>query len=254
MKLNHIKDKFDDREIQPSDASWEKLSQRLDADQKYNKKPIIIWFAAIAAVVVLGLTVVPSLFVTNSRLPVERQVNIENQPMQENLEGNYSIQQIKDPIQKPESNIAATEEVEEVKVDKNRKTIIQEPVGTKTRKIQNSAIAILEPKNIKPNNEVLNEAMALENQEVLEPRNLKSKLSESDALLNAALNKFSSQSLDTSFNSIAINKTRSIDPQKLLRETEWDLEARNRNRLENTLLDGLGRLKREALALIDREQ
>jgi hypothetical protein len=182
MKLNHIKDKFDDREIQPSAASWEKLSQRLDAEQKYNKKPIIIWFAAIAAVVVLGLTVVPSLFVTNSTLPVERQMVIEDQPMQENLEGNNSIQQIEEPIQKPESNIAATEEVEEVKVDKNRKTIIQEPVRTKTRKIQNSAIAIQEPKNIKPNNEVLNESIALENQEVLEPRNLESKLSESDAL------------------------------------------------------------------------
>jgi hypothetical protein len=72
-----------------------------------------------------------------------------------------------------------------------------------------------------------------------------SKFSESDILLNKALQKLKVERT-------AVVETSGINPQKLLRETEWDLEARNHNRLENTLLDGLSRLKREAVALIDR--
>ncbi|MDP5100670.1 MAG: hypothetical protein NWQ09_05025, partial [Nonlabens sp.] len=65
MKLNNIKKSFDERVIAPSPASWDKLAQRLDNEQKTKKRPYLYWLGAVAAAVVIALMIIVPVF-TNS--------------------------------------------------------------------------------------------------------------------------------------------------------------------------------------------
>lgn len=246
MKLNNIKDKFENREIQPSVDSWEKLSNRLDTVEKKERKPMVIWFSAIAAILVLGLIVVPSLFFNDSMEPLENPIVIENPADKETI--------LKDEIKEPASATSnkkteaiATTEAETVKTTKQPKANKRQPIITeKIKAIITNDIAFETPE--KDQLEILETQDAIASQESnVEELQMTAPISEADALLNNALKNLKVQNT-------AVASSTTINPNKLLRETEWDLEARNRNRLENTLLDGLGKLKREAVALIDRNQ
>ncbi len=52
-----LKDKLEERNLQPSTESWAKLSERLDAEEKKTKFPWF-WWMGIAAAVIITLTVV----------------------------------------------------------------------------------------------------------------------------------------------------------------------------------------------------
>ena len=51
-----LKDKLEERNLQPSSESWAKLSERLDAEEKKTKFPWF-WWMGIAAAVIITLTV-----------------------------------------------------------------------------------------------------------------------------------------------------------------------------------------------------
>lgn len=253
MKLKNIKDKFDDREIQPSSDSWERLSSRLDGEKKSSRKPLVIWFSAIAAVIVLGLTIVPALSFNNDVEPIKNQMVIEDDSNEKNTEQKDETEIINAPVQNFESSIVDNNK-EVIKTERKPEAAIRKPARNQNQKNQRTDLAIQKPKVDLLKTEELETAIALETPSISETKAIDSQLSEADKLLNAALNRLSVESSNASTNGIAANNSKSINPQKLLRETEWDLEANKRNRLENTLLDGLGRLKREAVALIDRNQ
>ncbi|MEP2969813.1 hypothetical protein, partial [Nonlabens ulvanivorans] len=47
---------------------------------------------------------------------------------------------------------------------------------------------------------------------------------------------------------------KTINPDKLLRETEWDIESDNRSKLQNSIQGGLNFLRAEAVAIVDRNK
>jgi hypothetical protein len=243
MKLKNIKDKFEDREIQPSADAWDKLSQRLDTTEKKNRKPIMLWLGAVAAVFVLGLTVIPSLFFNGDHpIPVENQVVIEN-PTAEDLVNEDVNGDLVVPNKGKQPLDVVTVEKEAVAVIESSNSKAKKPAVTKKESMKQD-IAFEEPENNPMKPLETESAVAVEEPQIISADEMLTPQTEADALLNRALQ-----------NIQVIQATATtINPSKLLRETEWDLEARRHNRLENTLLDGLGRLKREAIALIDRNQ
>jgi hypothetical protein len=253
MKLNDIKEKFNQREIQPSAGSWEKLSNRLDAENKPTRKPLVIWFSAIAAVIVLGLTVVPALFFNGDVEPIKNQIVIEDDSIEKNIEQKDKTEIISNPVQNLEPSIVDNNK-EVIKTEPKSEIINQNPAANQKQKNKTTELAIQEPEANLLETDEIETAVAITTPSVVETQTIDPQLSEADILLNAALNKLSAESANLTTTGVAGNFARPINPQKLLRETEWDLEAKSRNRLENTLLDGLGRLKREAVALIDRKQ
>ncbi len=240
MKLNNIKDKFEDREIQPSPASWEKLSQRLDHNDKKSKKPVLLWLVAAAAVLVLGLTVVPSLFTTTQVTPIDNHMVVETPEVEspEAKETEEEPDQQKIPEVYKEKEAIAT-------ADKTKKAT-QKTNVTKTASLKiNQDIALAQPQGEISNSSDLQTGVAQVEKVDLKMETAtgpETPFNEADALLNQALKNVQVREATAT----------TINPNKLLRETEWDIQAEKHNRLENTLLDGLGRLKREAVALIDR--
>jgi hypothetical protein len=67
---------------------------------------------------------------------------------------------------------------------------------------------------------------------------------EADMLLERAMGKLKTQQTGVA--------SKTVDPAKLLLETQWDIDAEKRNRVENILLDQFGKLKAQAIAIIDR--
>ncbi len=247
MKLNDIKDKFDGREIQPSAGSWERLAVRLDKEKKTNKKPIIMWLGAVAAILVVALMVVPSFFgmdnteSTSPQLVVEEPMIEENSPTEKRtIDQDVPSTTLKNAVAQENSAKAIEKPAvpNMIKASSEPKEIL----GLKV--IENNIIAAVATEEA-----TVPKTDAQRSLEISQPNQ---KVSEADLLLNQALNRIGSKT--TQETGVATRTGESISPQKLLRETEWDLEAQKRNRIENTLLDGLGRLKREAVALIDRNQ
>lgn len=242
MKLKNIKDKFKRRDIKPSADSWEKLSERLDNTDKQKKKPIVMWMGAVAAILILGLIIVPSLFFNGNVIPVKGQIVIEEMDQTDQVDSvdgnNPNIQAPvtdKEPVDEVAVRTEAIATTESSTNSKKKPVIVKEPFLKQDLAVNN------------PNDDAVPFSVKLSDIAVAEPDiiiNTKEPvvINEAELLLNRALQ------------NVQVTKASAtrIDPDKLLRETEWDLEAKKNNRLENTLLDGLGRLKREAVAFIDR--
>jgi len=244
MNLNNIKDKFNDREIQPGADSWEKLSQRLDRTDAQSKKPILLWLTAAAAVLVLGLTTVPSLFSHTDVTPLDRQMVIETPEVETPLRREPYFES-NSPESVKETVPEVAREKEAIATVENTTKATQKTAETKKAPISSiQDIALEQPEKAAVHPTTLQTGVAQAAPEVLVPTEPQTPFNEANALLDKALKQVQGKE--------AMATT--INPTKLLRETEWDLEAQRHNRLENTLLDGLGRLKREAVALIDRNQ
>ncbi|BAO54347.1 hypothetical protein [Nonlabens marinus] len=238
MKLNDIKNKFEDREIQPSAGSWDRLSKRLDNNDKNSKKPILLWLAAAAAILVLGLTVVPSLFFNTEVTPIDNQM-VQETPEVEIPETHESMEVETENQTIPE----VYREQEAIATVENTKKATQKTTKTPSAtKFQNQDIILEQPKKAMAISTDTQTGVAQVAPGIEEDKNPETPINEADALLNKALQKIQLKEATAT----------TINPEKLLRETEWDLMDKKHNRLENTLLDGLGRLKREAVALIDR--
>lgn len=249
MKLNNIKNKFEDREIQPSADAWDRLSTRLDGEENKSKKPLVYWISAVAAIFILGLMIVPTLMNDNEG-GLDNAIVIDTPEIEEVIKKEDTVDQQVMPsssIIKDEAIVATKTEkaidIKEAVTIKKKKPVV--PVKVMVNKNSDIALTIISKKPIEI--DPIQEAVA---QRELPDTIVKEAIpvkSEADALLDRALINIKNQST-------AVAARREINPQRLLRETEWDLQAQKRNRLENTLLDGLGRLKREAVALIDRNQ
>ncbi len=252
MKLKNIQDKFEDREIQPSIHTWDKLSQRLDQEDKKKKKPVLFWVAAVAAILVLGLLIIPSLLMQEVVKENNQQLVIE-EPVQEVEETTLPERDVM--IDQNAESIADVE-VENDPV-KNQSQTITTSLALKTVPATPTGIALEEP--TRENNEVLNANSTVTMQtsnpmagiEQALSGETTDELSEADRLLNQAMLQIKKKrAVDVA----AVATSKKLDPGKLLRETEWDLEYQRQRRLENSLLDGLGRLKREAVVFLEGEQ
>ena len=261
MKLDEIKKGFGEREIQPSAGAWDKLSAKLDKENKKSRKSYIYWIGAVAAVIVIALMVYPAINDSFSSGPMPKQqlVNEENDPKIEENAGKVSTSDNKTNSQlavdiKTEkagavdekegstgfANAPAASGVAQVTAPVNseeksatspakyRSASIQN-ITTESKKVKIEAIAGVEQLKSKP-----------------DATDMLTAQQEAGALLNSLLG---TSEIETT--EVAIH---SIKPEQLLRETEWDLEAERRDQLNRGINQGLGILKNEAFALIGVDQ
>lgn len=257
MKLKNIKDTFDNREIKPSASSWDALSSRLDEEEKKSKKPVIYWLSAIAAILIAAVLLYPSLDDSLSVDTVNDEVAIIDDPTTQEVEGTQRISNAQEsisqellPIEVKEAIVIQEESYQNAKqVTPVVNEVVSQSSTRKQEKDKKATSIISNPKNTRfiQIEEPLIENKVNTTVVIVDPTStVKKPLTadeEMEFLLNKAMNKVEVTSV----------ASKTVDPNKLLRETEWDIESDNQSRLQNGIQNGLNFLKAEAVAIVDRK-
>lgn len=256
MKLKNIKDSFNEREIQPGADSWQKLSAQLDAADKNKKRPYLYWLGAVAAIIIVALMVYPAInrvdMVETS--PDSQLVIDESSTNSKTDKKDDNSPQIEVAV---EVNLNSELREQENSIEKERETA---PAVKKTPVTPQVKQALAQARSFKRNPVKVNTSTTVSKPLLDDPKPL-NKVEAIDMTANATVENKQPLTadqeaalllkglLENSSNGTSV-ATHSIKPEQLLRETEWDVEADRRNRLNKELKDGLGRLKNEAFALI----
>jgi len=249
-----LKEKLEQRSIQPSSGTWNKLSDRLDeeGDEQNNKG---FWFLGIAATIVGILLALTFVFKTNTEIveptivDTKEESTIEKQDLQ-----NLEILE--------ENNVVAIEEnginSEETQQKEDKKQIIKTPLKFVIKEQQdalipnkaNEAVAKVDTKlkldeaNKKLIEKTL-EMLSFETQKVnevvaqiqkLQKENKEVTTEEIDALLEAAQKEITMQKL---YN----EATKTVDADALLQSVENDLEQSFRDKVFNAITSGYKTVK-----------
>jgi hypothetical protein len=257
MKLNTIKNSFEKRKIEPSTTAWSQLASRLDQEEKKNKKPVIYWLSAIAAAVVVGLVLYPffssdvnriekhnQLVVEENKTPVEATDPQNKEAIQQGLltthketkivlEENWKIKKEASPEKSLSKNNLITNPHKRIAL---KNTLVTNSIITQT------GIAAIDKETTLPtyypeSNAIDPISINIAAQNKPQPFTAEEEM---ELLLKEALK-------NTSIIEIAVKE---INVPKLLRETEWDIEADRRIKINSTIFDQLGKLKSEAFALV----
>lgn len=255
MKLKNIKDTFESREIQPSAGSWDALASRLETEENKNKKPLMFWLGAIAAILIAALLIYPAL---NDNNKVDQQID-------------DTIVTIEDKDQENSSDVSVPDAIEVNQTIKNQQKeglVINEAIATQKEEViskksplqkqyvaQTSQNESLKKEKIQQEVEqIINDPLTKESihkniDDTAITSNQKSQViekvltaeEEMELLLNNAMNKVEQP----------VIAVKDINPDLLLMETEWDIESDKRSKLQNSLQNGLNFLKAEAVAIVE---
>jgi hypothetical protein len=219
----HIKEKLDNRALQPSPDAWNTLSKRLDNQTEETKSKSYWWLGLAASIV--GVLLVTTLF--NNKDAVESNPIIVNNP-----------QTVKEALQQT---------VETQDLNKNRKPIIAEEKIIKTEVLlvnnSNSQTAVLKNEIVK-SAEVSVKELTFEEQKIqevvaqiqqLKDKNNKVTDVEIDALLLDAQKEINRNKL--------YNNKGLVDAKSLLQDVEADIDQSFRSKVFETLKDGLVTVK-----------
>ena len=130
----HIREKLDEREIQPSAGSWDKLNSRLDASKNRSGKKW--WLSAVAAV---GVLLIASILFVNQQ--EQAAIPIVETPGEEKVRANSGTNEVEQPV----------EVASEIKNESSEDEIIQ-PVNIKKDTERTDGIAA-QNSNINPASE-----------------------------------------------------------------------------------------------------
>jgi hypothetical protein len=227
----HIKAKFQEREINPSENAWSKISSELNNDEA-KKKPVYLWLGVAASIVVLlGV----ALFYFNgtnelNELPIEL-VDTENENKVEEVI-------IKDSAQLKEEQVVV--------------------VQTETKPEQIAVEAEIEVLNIKENI-ILDDAIEVAVIENVSSENDRSKLKISDEIINskiaaivaqvdvleqnsavtdAEVDSLLKRAQDEILKERIFNTDNTVDAMALLTEVEEELDQSFRDQIFNSLKAG----------------
>lgn len=256
MKLRDIKDNFNEREIQPGAGSWEKLSAQLDAVESKEKRPYLYWLGAIAAILVVALIAYPAISGINSGI-----LGPDNQVV---IQESVNVDEAGTEVNKSPKNDVAVEVKSDSEFNEQEKSIEKEKEKAPAAKNLPAAIPVKEALAQAHSSERISSKIhksTASNATLSNDENITSKIETVDISTIAQVENGQPLTADQEaallLKSLLENPenktdvaTHYIKPKQLLRETEWDVEADRRNRINKELKDGLGRLKNEAFALI----
>ena len=244
----NIKDKLEQRTIQPSSDAWSKLSERLDAEPKKKKKGY--WWLGVAASFI-GLLIVSSILFSGdsggNNTPVIVNDNTENTVI--DAENNLVVNE--EEVQKNEIAIEELEIKSEIPVKEIIKPIKQE------QKNKTEAVVFTEQKNLQKTTMEsvaqqetiiatdINEVKTTEDlkvdevvAQILKLQEQKSTVTDAeiDALLKQAERELMSKRLyETS--------TQTVDAELLLLQVETDIDQSFRDRVFDALKSGYKKVK-----------
>jgi hypothetical protein len=246
-----LKEKLEQRSIQPSSDAWNKLSERLDkVEEKQNNKGF--WWLGIAATLVGVLVTLTFIFKTNTEIieptivDTKKETIIEKQDLQ-NLEvlGNNAVA-IEENDKK--SDEAQQNDTKTLIIKMPLKAVIIEQQDALIPNIVNETLAEVDTEFNEVNNKTIetkHEIVSFETLKVnevvaqiqkLQQENKEVTTEEIDALLATAQKEITMQKL---FN----EATKTVDADALLRSVEDDLELTFRDKVFSAIKSGYETVK-----------
>ena len=225
----HIKSQFKDREIQPSENAWEKISSELNSDTS-KKKPVYLWMGIAASVMVLiGI----ALFYFNGSDDVnEIQFEVVDTDKKEALEEKKSTESVSFLEKEPEAVVK--NDVEEINsgVAKKQESIKNKEIITVEDEIEVASVEriVLEKKGdeLEISDDIINTKVAgiVAQLDVLEQYSTVTD-AEVDSLLKMAQQEILQEKI--------FKTDKSVDALALLTEVEGELDQSFRDQIFNSL-------------------
>ena len=225
----HIKEQLHRREINPSEAAWEKLSGQLPkAEHRKSKK--FLWYGVAASFI--GIVLIASIYFGNDTEPINTGVQVVDAPK----EADIILQQEVFPEQHSMDEQQVEAEVEvNVTIEKSRerRPILKSTDNSQFAVTQATDIEPLETKTIQTSTEQLVDSKIAElivQVEFMEDNNLQVTDAELDSLLRKAENEILSQKIR--------DHGGKIDALALLDEVETELDQTFRAQIFESLKAG----------------
>ena len=235
---NHIKNLMENREIQPSNQAWSKLSNRIDEDQKPNRNKWF-WLSGLAASLVGVLIMVNVFNASAEKTPTLVETNI-NEDLKTDLKTTESIKievpKIEDVSE--ENQLVEISEVKSTLTNKRKNNYRVESPSTK-----NKAATLINANQNSQNDLALNDATKTEDFKVnttkVEDIKIISTIDETDKLLSEALL------------AVTTPKTETIDAASLLYDAEVEVEQTFRTKMFAKIKENVSTL---TTAIVERNK
>lgn len=228
----HIKERLEERKLTPSVQAWDKVSAKINIDEKPKQKG---WYLYGIAASFIGILFV-SIFFFKSEEPKENTIQVveESNTKKEQIQtktDNTSFQNV-EPTKSTVVEIDLNNDAQE-KLDDNNLAVL--PVQTKVA--EETVKEALQDSFLKESNSVIaqkvNEVVA--QVEFLENTNAEVSDAEIDSLLRTAQRQILSEQLFT--------ESGSVDAMALLSEVEIELDDSFRDQIFDALKDGYSKLR-----------
>lgn len=237
----NIKDKLEKRTIEPSDNTWSKLSEKLDAHEgKSNNK--FIWWIGIAASLV-GVFLITTLFFKTGEGEVVLPTLVES-PVEDTIEIEESLLE---EYKNVEKEVIVSNEDDIEKAPTVLKDKIKKPLIVKKKNIykSNQEVLVAISKEESRDNE-LNSSDVISTQQVINEaivKNTKQEKKDKITLDSEIESLLESAQKDLLANTLKSIKTKTVDAKSLLADVETDLEESFRDKVFNTLVSGYNTVK-----------
>ena len=233
----HIKDKLEERRIQPSHQAWDKLSERLD-NQENNNGNKSYWWLGIAASVIGVLFVVSQFF--NNDIKIETSPKVVDAPLIIKEDSNTQI-----AIEVDNNDIIKTEDVKKVDKVKNStklkiNKVEQAIAGTTTENVNKEEKDIV----VKPV-DIIKENLSFEDQQIKDiVAKVQSMESDDIIITDADINDLLEQAQkEIRLNKLINETTGVVDADALLQDVEADLDQSFRSKVFEALKTSFNSVK-----------
>jgi len=249
---NKLKDKLENRSLQPSSDAWSTLADRLDKEDKKNSSTRF-WWLGIAATVV-GVVFVTTQFYKNTSAVENLPIVVETKTDTPRSDSELIIQPVTNDelvsnSEMEKGNIEDSNTTEIVSVSKNKTTELQKPILKEKAILQieetKDVVASLEKSKDEINNNSLVEVMTMEELKIMEVvaeiKQLQANESsvseeEIDSLLKQAQREILKQN-------IYDETTRTVNADALLQDVEVELEQSFRDKVFEALKSSYSTVK-----------
>ena len=228
---DNIKDTLEKRTIEPSAASWNALSDRMDAVDKKKGKVFYLWMGAAASVVAILFTV--TLFMKDATLKIQSPVLVDTEQQMDQsiqpMEKSAQEQLVKtDP---PAENMEFFEKNTSKKQLEKNSNILTSPTQKSTSIAENKKEGSFKSLEITSPRESMEDKKVSEI--VAQINDLKSRgQAVTDADIDALLHQAQKE---IAFQSLFKEGTRIVDANALLKDVETDLQQSFRNKIFEAL-------------------
>lgn len=233
---NNIREKLENRELNPSPDAWKKLEAQLDNQQP--KKKSMGWYYLAASVA--GILILSSVFLNKNTIEVENAIVKENVQQEKNIE--IETQVVSEIATSSEDKVISEETKSETtskKVSKNVKPNPPQKESAIDKKIKKSEALAGVPKDETPVTEEVNIINVKVDEVVasiksLQKNNEEVTIAEVETLLNNARRDIQTQ---------RILSNPQVDATALLQEVEWELEKSFRDKVFDALGEGFNKIR-----------
>ncbi len=238
---NNIKDKLDKRTLQPSNNAWDKLSERLDNQEKKKHNKPILWLG-VAASIVGVLLVVTQFFNTKTSIDNVPKTVVIPEVVKPNTNKAIAIEALVD-IEKASGNIQKNRK--EITKEEIKKSVLatQELNKKQTTIVQENDIEKLKEKVDEPL-EVREESLTFEQEKIQAVANRIQTLKDNNTVTDDAIDALLLEAQkEIMLNKLYNEATGVVDANLLLQDVETELDQSFRSKVFEVIKASYGTVK-----------